>query len=214
MMKYDLHIHSKYSSDGILEPQKIVKIAVKKGLHGVAVTDHDTIKGGLEAKKFENEDFKVIVGSEVFTTRGEIIGLFLSEEIKSKEFNEVCDEIKDQDGLVIVPHPFDELRKSSFKIRKKDIKYIDSIEIFNSRCINEKFNKIAQIYAKEHNLTGVGGSDAHFAFELGNSGVILGSNDLRTAISNNNLDVYGKRSIILNHLMTKVLKTWRKTRYG
>lgn len=65
-MKYNLHIHSKYSSDGILNPEKIVRIAI---------TDHNTIKGGLEAKKYENEDFKVIVGSEISTDRGEMIGM-------------------------------------------------------------------------------------------------------------------------------------------
>jgi len=52
-MKYDLHIHSKYSYDGILEPRDIVKIAIKRGLDGIAITDHNTVKGALEAKKYE-----------------------------------------------------------------------------------------------------------------------------------------------------------------
>lgn len=213
-MKYDLHTHSKYSSDGILEPQKIAKIAVKKGLDGIAVTDHDTIKGGLETKKFENENFKVIVGSEIYTTRGEIIGLFLSEEIKSREFNEVCDEIKDQDGLVIVPHPFDESRKSSFQIKKEDIQRLNAIETINSRCIYQKYNKKAAIFAKNNNLHAVGGSDAHFSYEIGNAGISIESHDVRNAILKNDLNVLGKRSISLVHVMTKVLKTWRKTRSG
>ena len=88
-MKYDLHIHSKYSSDGVLDPEKIVKIAAKRGLNGVAITDHNTIIGGLKAKNYETEDFKVIVGSEISTERGEIIGLFLKEEIKPGNVQEV-----------------------------------------------------------------------------------------------------------------------------
>ena len=62
-MKYDLHIHSKYSSDGILEVKEIVKAAIKRGLDGIAITDHNTIKGGIEAKKYETDGLKVIVGS-------------------------------------------------------------------------------------------------------------------------------------------------------
>jgi hypothetical protein len=213
-MKYDLHIHSKYSNDGILDPQKIVKIAIKKGLDGIAVTDHNTIKGGLKTKEYETQDFKVLVGSEVSTTRGEIIGLFLSEEIKSREFHEVADEIRDQGGLVIVPHPFDELRKASFGIKNEDAKYLDTIEVFNSRCIYQKYNDRAAVYAKKHNLSQVGGSDAHFPYEIGKAGIILESHEVKNAILNKDLEIFGNKSIFLNHGITKVLKLWRKTRSG
>lgn len=209
-MKYDLHSHSKYSSDGILDPKKIIKVAIKRGLDGIAITDHNTIKGGLDAKKYETDDFKVIVGSEVMTNRGEIIGLFLSEEIKSKQFYEVIDEIKDQNGIVIVPHPFDEMRSSSFNIEKEDIKCIDNIEILNSRCLNEKYNHMANTFAKKNNLGVTGGSDAHFANEIGYAGVIIETDDIRRAILKNDLEVFGKLSTNLNHVFTKVLKLWRK----
>lgn len=78
-MRYDLHIHSKYSLDGLIEPEIIVKTAKNQGLSGIAVTDHHTIRGGLETKKISPEDLEVIVGSEIGTERGEVIGLFLSE---------------------------------------------------------------------------------------------------------------------------------------
>ena len=103
-MKYDLHVHSKYSIDGCIEPETIVKTAHKRGLSGVAVTDHNTIQGGLESKKYETDDLKVIVGSEIETNRGEVIGLFLCDEITSNIFAYVVQEIKDQNGLVIIPH--------------------------------------------------------------------------------------------------------------
>ncbi len=208
-MKYDLHSHSKYSSDGILDPKKIIKVAFKKGLDGIAVTDHNTIKGGLEAKQYETDNFKVIVGSEVMTSKGEIIGLFLSEEIKSNDFYEVIYEIKAQNGIVVLPHPFDEWRYASFP-DEKDVKYINNIEIFNSRCIKDKYNENASKFAKKYKLGATGGSDAHFANEIGHAGIIIETDDIYEAILKNNLQVFGRTSTNLNHVFTKVLKTWRK----
>ncbi|MCZ3365075.1 MULTISPECIES: PHP domain-containing protein [Methanobacterium] len=208
-MKYDLHSHSKYSSDGILDPRKIIKVAVKKGLDGIAVTDHNTIKGGLEAKKYETDDFKVIIGSEVMTTKGEVIGLFLSEEIKSKDFYDVIEEIKAQNGIVVLPHPFDEWRYASFPA-KEDVKYIDNIEIFNSRCVKKKYNDNASKFAKKYKLGVTGGSDAHFANEIGHAGIIVETDDIYEAILKNNLQVFGKTSTNLNHVFTKMLKIWKK----
>ena len=214
-MKYDLHIHSKYSSDGILEPEKIVKIATKRGLDGIAVTDHNTIKGGLKAKKYETDDFKVIVGSEISTERGEIIGLFLEEEIKSKDVQEVISEIKEQNGIIIIPHPFDGLRHSAFHPAEEDAKLIDCIEGFNSRCVYQKYNKESVEFAMKHSLTITAGSDAHFANEIGNAGIITGTEDIRDALLKNDIKLFGRRSSLVNHVGTKVLKTWRKTvRFG
>ena len=209
-MKYDLHIHSRHSSDGVLDPEKIVRIAIKRGLNGIAVTDHNTIKGGIEAKKYENEDFKVIVGSEISTEKGEIIGLFLSEEVKSKNVPDVISEIKDQNGIIIIPHPFDELRHSAFHPTEEDTKFIDCIEGFNSRCVSQKYNKNAIEFAKKHNLPIVAGSDAHFLNEIGNAGIITETEDVREALMKNDIKIFGKRSSLVNHVGTKVLKLWRK----
>ncbi len=208
-MKYDLHSHSKYSSDGILDPKKIIKVAVKKGLDGIAVTDHNTIKGGLEAKKYETDNLKVIIGSEVMTTKGEVIGLFLSEEIKSNDFYDVVDEIKAQNGIVVLPHPFDEWRYASFP-DKEDAKYINNIEIFNSRCVKDKYNDNARKFAEKYKLGVTGGSDAHFANEIGHAGVIIETEDTYEAILKSDLQVFGKTSTNLNHVFTKMIKTWRK----
>nr|QNO53732.1 error-prone DNA polymerase [Methanosarcinales archaeon ANME-1 ERB6] len=209
-MKYDLHIHSKYSSDGVLDPEKIVKIAMKRGLNGFAITDHNTIKGGIKAKRYEREDFKVIIGSEIATERGEIIGLFLEEEIKSKDVQDVISEIKDQNGIIIIPHPFDELRHSAFHPTDEDAKFIDAIEGFNSRCVFQKYNKEAVEFAMKHKLTITGGSDAHFANEIGNGGIITEKEDVRAAIIKNNVRIFGKRSSLVNHVGTKILKTIKR----
>ena len=214
IMKFDLHIHSKYSPDGVLEAKEIVKIAKKKGLKGIAITDHDTIKGGIKGKEFESEDFNIIVGSEKKTEIGEIIGLFLSQEIKSRDASSVVSEIKDQNGLIIIPHPFDEMRHSAFQPSADDTKFIDAIEVFNSRCVFQKYNDNALQFAETHKLGIVAGSDAHFANEIGLGGIITNSEDVKQAILKNEVEIFGNRSSIINHGRTKVLKLWRKSRYG
>ena len=214
-MRYDLHSHTKYSpKDGLMEPKELVKKAIKRGLDGIAVTDHNTIKGGIEAKKYARPDFDVIVGSEIRTPRGEIIGLFLKEEIETRDPERVIAKIKEQNGLVIIPHPFDDLRKSRFHITDDDARFIDAIEVYNSRCVFNKYNTRAEEYRAKHKLGTTAGSDAHFAFEVGLAGVIVETGDLRSAILKGNLTVFHKRSTILKHGLTKGLKIWRKIRSG
>lgn len=218
-MRYDLHIHSKYSSDGYLDPKMIVKIANKRGLSGVALTDHNTLKGGLKTKEYETDDFKVIVGSEINTDRGEVIGLFLSEEIKSNIFPDVTEEIKDQNGMVIIPHPFDELRGNGIRPKKEDKKFLDGVEIFNSRCILERYNYKAHEYAMENDLKYTAGSDAHFAGEIGKAGILTDFeindvDDLRKSLIGNKSVIFGGKSSFINLGLTKVLKIWRKASSG
>jgi len=205
-MKYDLHIHSKYSHDGTLEPREIVRIAKERGLSGIAITDHNTIRGGTEAKKYEAEDFKVIIGAEIMTEKGEVTGFFLSKEVKSRRFQGVIAEIKAQGGMVIVPHPFDGLRQSAFHITSEYAGLVDAIEGFNSRCVFQKYNRKAVEFAARYNLPVVGGSDAHYGNEIGNAGIITQSDDIRQAIMRNNLNLFGKRSSIMNHVRTKIRK--------
>jgi len=210
-LKSDLHIHSKYSDDGILDPEEIVRIAKDRGLNAIAITDHNTIKGGQEAQKYETSDLKVIIGAEIMTEKGEITGLFLSEEVKARHFLDVIAEIKAQGGLVIVPHPFDELRHSAFHITSEYANLVDAIEGFNSRCIFQRYNRKAVEFAAQYDLPVVGGSDAHYANEIGLGGIITESDDIRRAIIDNNLTLFGKRSSVMNHVRTKVRKLRGKT---
>jgi hypothetical protein len=210
-MKYDFHTHSKYSIDGYIDPKIIVKIAAKVGLSGIAVTDHNTIKGGIVAKKYENNDIEVIVGSEILTDKGEIIGIFLTEEIKSKHFIDVIDEIKAQNGIVVVPHPFDAIRNTSIHPNSADAHFIDSVEVFNSRCMRQIYNELARIYATDNDLNIIAGSDAHFENEIGNAGVRTESDNIKEAVFNGDFSVFGKRSNIINPVTTKLLKIWRNS---
>lgn len=210
-MKYDLHVHTSYSKKcGYTSPKNAVKAAVKYGLDGIAITDHDTIKGALQAKEYSPGFFDVIIGSEITTNRGEIIGLFLSEDIKSNKFESVVSEIKNQNGLAVVPHPFDALRKSAFHPEVEDVEILDGIESFNSRCTFKKYNDIAENFANKYNLMKTAGSDAHFPHEIGNAGIITENCDIVDAIRKRDLTVFGRKASVLNHALTKSLKLMRK----
>lgn len=159
----DLHIHSKYSFDSLLSPKTILKVAKKKGLTGIAVTDHNTIKGGLEVRRInKDKDFIAIVGSEIQTEIGDIIGLCLNEEIKSRISIEVLEEIKDQGGFVVLPHPF-----RGHKLNRYIVEHSDAIEVFNGRSTVEENSKALEL-ARSYNKPFTAGSDAHFAAEIGN----------------------------------------------
>lgn len=162
-MNYDLHIHSKYSYDSFLAPEQIIKIAKKKGLDGVAITDHGTIRGGVETLKLnKDKDFKVIVGAEIKTEYGDVIGLFLNEDINTTTFVDVLDEIKSQGGLSVLAHPY-----RQYEFPEKIIDKVDLIEGFNARSrrkINEKAYKLRLKFKKPMTA----GSDAHSFFEIGN----------------------------------------------
>jgi len=222
-LKFDLHTHTNQSPKcGFMKPEILVKKAISRGLDGIAVTDHQTIKGAVQAKKFETDDFKVIIGCELMTLQGEIIGLFLENEIISTDAFEAIEEIHDQGGLVIVPHPFDELRSSRFKQIEEIIDLIDGIEVFNSRCIKSKSNEIARDYASnldKGNIFMVAGSDAHFSNEVGNAYTEIQVDNklyianpmpsLQSALRNGKCKVHGRRSSAMNHVGTKILK-WKR----
>ncbi len=174
----DLHIHSKYSGDSIIEPRTILKIAKKKRLDGVAVTDHLTIRGGVETSQLNKDpDFLVIVGSEIETrNREDIIGLFLTEEIRSRRTIEVIDEIKAQGGVAFWAHPF---RVGKNLLPPNLIERVDLIEGFNSKTSASR-NKLAQQLAYQYKKPLLGTSDAHHASEIGNGKTLIHDADMDT----------------------------------
>jgi predicted metal-dependent phosphoesterase TrpH len=168
-MILDLHIHTKYSGDASIEPNELVKIAKARGLDGIAVTDHDTTRGWEHFPKID--DFIVIRGIERTTDHGSVIGLFLNEGIDTLCFWEVIDQIKEQDGIVVLPHPGDKFRRDTPRIAGLDRSLLktrlDAIEVFNSRCLLGQSNERAERLAEELGKHRVGGSDAH---RIGNVG--------------------------------------------
>jgi hypothetical protein len=172
-MRLDLHVHTSYSWDCKVSPAAVLGYARKVGLDGLGVIDHDTIRGGLAVRRLAPEDFTVVVGSEIKTDRGEVIGYFLEEEVDRGEFHEVVENIRSQGGIAVVSHPFDPFRPKSFSPRDEDAPYLDGVEVCNSRCVLSRTNKKALRYAERHGLLMTAGSDAHTLQEIGSAGVVV-----------------------------------------
>lgn len=195
--KIDLHVHSKYSGDSLNEPEEILRLARQSGLGGVAVVDHGTIKGGEEAISLNtDEDFIVITGAEIKTDKGEIIGYFLNEEIKSSVFMEAVDEMRSQDALITIPHPFDALRFNRIKEPEDAASFVDAVEVFNSRCMLDASNKKALAFSKKHGLGVTAGSDAHYLDEIGSAGITIKGERIREEMQANK-DYFGKKNLFV-----------------
>jgi len=174
MISVEFHCHTTFSKDSLTSPQKLVETCRRKGIDRVVVTDHNTIKGALAAQKLDPE--MVIVGEEILTTQGEILAAFVTEEIPPYLTpQETIHRLRNQGAFISVSHPFDRMRNGAWK--EEDLLEIlpdvDAIEVFNSRCMVSRFNTGAQKFAEKHDIAGTVGSDAHAAFELGRSLLLL-----------------------------------------
>lgn len=170
----EFHCHTIFSKDSLTRPEDLVKAGRRKGIDRVIVTDHNTIVGARLAQALDPE--RVIVGEEIMTTRGEILAAFVTEEIpRGLSPRETIRRLRDQDAFISVSHPFDIWRDGSW--REEDlleiVTEVDAIEVYNSRCMLPRFNRWAWSFAEERQLAGTVGSDAHAAFELGRSQMVL-----------------------------------------
>ncbi|MAG08677.1 hypothetical protein CMO89_04335 [Candidatus Woesearchaeota archaeon] len=166
MIKIDIHVHTKYSRDSLLELKTISKLCSRKGIIPV-ISDHNSLKGALQYRKLFKD---CIVGEEINTSQGEITALFLNNEIPSGlDIDATIDRIREQDAVLYVPHPFDSLRRETIKTSALSRIKPDIIEVFNSRTVLSASNKMAKEFAiKNKYLKGVG-SDAHTGREIGNA---------------------------------------------
>ncbi len=167
-IRLDLHSHTYYSHDSLLKPEHFVEACLRNGINCIAVTDHNEVDGAKQIQKIA--PFQVIVGEEIRTADGEITGLFLRERIPPNlSAEETVERIKDQKGLVYVPHPFATGVYMRLKKSKLDalIRRVDVIEGWNSRGILKSADERAQAYARAHNKPFAAGSDAHSRFEIG-----------------------------------------------
>lgn len=210
-MKFELHIHSKYSYDSFSDPSKIVKVAKKKGLNAISITDHNTMKA---YKNFPLiSDVAIIPGMEIKTEVGDIIGLFLNEEIQSRNFVDVVDEIKEQDAIVVLPHPFR---------RKCDpndlIESVDLVEVINARSMNSE-NTDAWKLCERFNKMPITGSDAHACFEIGKAmteidGYSDDLDEIKKTLLNSERRCYGKETpFYISHgysFISSRVKQWCK----
>jgi len=178
MIKLDLHIHSQYSEDGVGTPNEIMKLVQKKGLHGMAITDHNSIKGSLEALKLKSKDFVIVPGLEISTRDGHILALGIKEDIPRELYvEETVEIILDKGGIPIVPHLF--RRMSGIKREKLEpiYKKTPAMEVFNGCSLPKTNIKTAEV-AKELKLGGTGGSDAHNPLYAGYGYTTVESTDM------------------------------------
>ena len=210
MLKTDLHMHTHYSPDSMMSPEDLVSRCLKVGLSCIAVTDHNTIEGALEVQRIA--PFTVIIGEEVKSAEGEITGLFLKEEIpRGLAPVETARRIKEQGGLVSLPHPFDRFRRSVINPRALEeiLPYSDIVEVFNSRNNLDADDRKAYEFAQKHGLLASGVSDAHTPVELGRTYVEMTEFDgtpegLKAALAQGR--IVARRTSPLIHVVSTLTK--------
>jgi predicted metal-dependent phosphoesterase TrpH len=195
-----------------MNPNIVVKTAVQKGYDVLGIVDHNSIKGGLAAKKIAGEKLLVIPGEEIKTNYGEII-VFLSDGRYNRDLIDVCERAKEENHFIAVPHPFDFLRaRTCLRNHTNKVKsLVDAIEVFNSRILINWFNEMAEKYAEKNNLPKIVGSDAHFLEEIGNATAFLkcdkNVDSVFKSIRKNNLKFNCKKSSLLPHFKTRMRKS-------
>jgi predicted metal-dependent phosphoesterase TrpH len=172
LIEVDLHMHTDHSPDCATPVEVLLETARDRGLGAIAITDHNEVSGALEARRIAKEmgDIKVIVAEEVKTAeQGEVIGLFLEEKIpRGMTMAETIAAIREQGGLVYVPHPFDRFHSVPDYEHLLDIvEEIDILEVFNPRVALTVFNEEAERFARKYRIVPGAGSDSHVAQGLG-----------------------------------------------
>ncbi len=168
-VRVDTHTHCEASPDSrtpVAEQARGVRAA---RIDVICATDHNTIEGALRLREVA-DGFRVVIGEEISSLDGEIIGLFLERAVpRDLSGEETIARIHDQGGLVVIPHPFSINRRYHMKRASLDRlrSHIDALEIFNAREAIFLNNRSAAAYAKEHDIVGTAGSDAHRATEIG-----------------------------------------------
>jgi hypothetical protein len=215
MLTLELHAHTHASADCLMRPADIVRTCQRKGITKLAVTDHNTLRGARELQALAPD--LVIVGEEIMTTQGELLGYFLKEEIPPKlSPAETIARLRAQGAAISVSHPFDRLRKGAW--READlaaiVELVDAIEVFNARCIFPDDNARALAFARAHGKPGTVGSDAHAHVELGQA-------TLRMARAGNSAELIAgfiegqartSLSSPLIHVASTFAKHWKRLR--
>lgn len=162
-----MHLHTWRSFDCASRPADILRVAVERGLDRIVVTDHNEIRGALELRDLDPE--RVIVGEEVKSREGfDIIGIFLESLIpKGTPARETCERIREQGGVVYLPHPFDTSRSGGGDLLERLRDLVDVVEVHNARCYPSTLNDRARDWCASIGKLAGAGSDAHTLSELG-----------------------------------------------
>jgi predicted metal-dependent phosphoesterase TrpH len=218
----DFHCHTRFSRDSILREDTFIRKAIERGLTHVCVTNHNNVEGAVAVRDKVVElglqdKLTVILGEEVSTADGEVVGIFLTKTIpRGLSANETADEIHRQGGLVSIPHPFDPFRASHIRpgpLRNlAEMGKIDAVEVFNSRITIQGHNAEAAEFAARYGIPGIACSDSHSAFEVAMCFNSLppfeSAEQLKAGLPQN--DWHGSRSSTLIHLTTRYA-VWKNT---
>ncbi len=211
-MKADLHAHTHFSRDALTSVETFARRYERAGIDCVAVSDHNNVDGAFAVR--EIAPFRVIIAEEIKTTEGEIIGLFLEETVrKGLTPEDTVRAIREQGGLVLIPHPYDRLRRSPLRPEAalRIMPEVDVIEVFNSRTVFAGDNERSRRLAEEHGKLMSASTDAHTPWEIGLAYTEMppfeGPGDFLVALGKGR--VVGKRSFVGYHL----LSTWAKVRW-
>ncbi len=217
MLKTDLHLHTAYSLDCSVSLEEMIEACQKKGINCVAITDHGNITGALKMKAIA--PFKVIVGEEILTTEGEVIGFFLREGVPSGlSPEETIQRIKAQGGLVSVPHPLDRMRLSALRrdTLRRITPQLDILEVFNSRTPLYQDSERASAFAHRNGLPAAAGSDAHTVEEIGNAYVEIpdfnGPEEFLNSLRHGK--IVGERSSFVVHIASTYFRLVTKFKRG
>jgi predicted metal-dependent phosphoesterase TrpH len=168
-VRVDLHTHTMWSGDSTTTPEEFAAAITSSGLDVVCITDHNAIAGAGELR--DRVDCRIIVGEELRTAAGEIIGLFLTDRIPMGLGHlDTALAIREQGGIVYIPHPFDPMRRnlSERALRElADADLIDAIEVLNAKTSLASLNRRASEFAREFGILAGAGSDAHVPDALG-----------------------------------------------
>jgi predicted metal-dependent phosphoesterase TrpH len=166
----DLHCHTSASFDCLASPESQVHAAATRGLTHLAITDHDRIDGALRARDAAPDGLTIIIGEEVKTADGDLIAVFLERAVApGRSARETIAEVREQGGLVGIPHPFDRYRGSMLNDPRLEAigGMVDWVEAHNARVVSGTGNEQAAAFALELGLPGVAASDAHSTLEVG-----------------------------------------------
>jgi len=205
MIRIDMHAHTDRSGHATTTPEMYRKVQERTGMW-FAITDHDTADAALSME----HGMDLVVGEEVMTDSGEVIGYFLTETVLPGTIGDVFDAIHAQGGLVCIPHPFDRLRGS----RVKDTEWMrkaDLIEVRNARTFHASDDARAEGFARENGIPMTAGSDAHTRREIGASYIEMEPFDSPSGFLRNleGAGLHGGRTSPLIHGFTKALKLVR-----
>ena len=170
MLSVELHVHSSLSYDGRDSVELILEQAEAVGLDAIAVTDHDEIDASLKAVERAPEyGLVAIPGIEISTKAGHVLGLGVEEAIPpGLSFESTIEAIHEQDGIAVIPHPFQESRHGVMgRITRDQLALGDAIEVYNSRLLTGRANRQAERFARTRNLPMTAGSDAHISEMVG-----------------------------------------------